>query len=74
MLRQGLDLARSMGLLKVLVTCDEDNFASRRVVEKCGGQYEDSYFGPEAPVVKRRYWIAVEAMTLCSDAPASPRT
>jgi predicted acetyltransferase len=59
MLTQGLDLARSMGLEKVLVTCDEDNIASRRTIERCGGEYEDSYAGPEAPVVKRRYWIAL---------------
>jgi predicted acetyltransferase len=57
MLRQGLDAARSMGLGKVLITCDEDNAASRRTIEKCGGVYEDSYFGPEAPASKRRYWI-----------------
>jgi predicted acetyltransferase len=59
MLRQGLDLARSMGMEKVLVTCDEDNVASRRIIEKCGGKYEDLYSGPEAPAGKRRYWIAL---------------
>jgi predicted acetyltransferase len=59
MLRQGLDLARSMGLEKVLVTCDEDNPASRRTIERCGGEYENSSTGPEAPVAKRRYWIAL---------------
>jgi predicted acetyltransferase len=59
MLRQGLDLARSIGLEKVLVTCDEDNVASRRTIEKCGGEYQDSYSGPEARVGKRRYWIAL---------------
>jgi predicted acetyltransferase len=59
MLKQGLDLARSMGLGKVLLTCDEDNVASRRTIEKCGGAYENSYFGPEAPAPKRRYWIEV---------------
>jgi predicted acetyltransferase len=59
MLRRGLDLARSIGLEKVLVTCDEDNVASRRTIEKCGGEYEDSYSGPEARAGKRRYWIAL---------------
>jgi len=61
MLRQGLDLARSTALARVLVTCDEDNGASRRVIEKCGGQYEDSYVGPEVAVAKRRYWIALSS-------------
>jgi predicted acetyltransferase len=59
MLKQGLDLARSMGLPKVLLTCDPDNVASRRVIEKCGGEFEDTYVGPEAPAGKRRYWIAL---------------
>ena len=59
MLRQGLDLARSMAFERVLVTCDDDNLASRRVIEKCGGEYEDSSVGPEAAVAKRRYWIAL---------------
>jgi predicted acetyltransferase len=57
MLRQGLELARSMAMERVLVTCDEDNLASRRVIEKSGGEYEDSYVGPDAPGGKRRYWI-----------------
>ena len=57
MLKQGLDIAHSIGLQRVLVTCDEDNIASRRTIEKCGGAYENSYFGPEAPAPKRRYWI-----------------
>jgi predicted acetyltransferase len=56
-LRQGLELARSMALKRVLLTCDEDNLASRRVIEKSGGEYEGSYFGPEAAAGKRRYWI-----------------
>jgi predicted acetyltransferase len=57
MLRQGLDHARSIGLTKVLVTCDEGNIASRRTIEKCGGEYEDSHVGPEAPAPTRRYWF-----------------
>jgi predicted acetyltransferase len=57
MLKQGLDLARSTGLEKVLVTCDEDNIASRRTIERCGGAYHDSHVGPDAPAGKRRYWI-----------------
>jgi predicted acetyltransferase len=59
MLRQGLDVARAKGLTRVLLTCDEENLASRRTIEICGGQYEDSYSGPEAPATKRRYWIAL---------------
>jgi predicted acetyltransferase len=59
MLRQSLDLARTVGLQKVLVTCDEENVASRRTIEKCGGEYEDTLSSPEAPAGKRRYWIGL---------------
>jgi predicted acetyltransferase len=59
MLRQGLEIARSRGLLRVLVTCDEDNLASRRTIEKCGGVFEDSFADAELRVPKRRYWISL---------------
>lgn len=36
-LRMLLPIAAARGLSRVLITCDEDNFASRRVIEKNGG-------------------------------------
>jgi len=47
----GVDLAHELGIDRVLVTCDEDNVASRRVIESAGGVHEDTRNG------KRRYWI-----------------
>jgi predicted acetyltransferase len=44
-----------LGLDRVLVTCEEDNDASRGTIERCGGRYEDSRNG------KRRYWIDTAA-------------
>ncbi|NPC96904.1 GNAT family N-acetyltransferase [Nocardioides sp. zg-DK7169] len=46
-----LEEARGLGLDRVLVTCDEDNEASRRTIERNGGVLEDVREG------KRRYWI-----------------
>lgn len=43
--------ARELGLDRVLLTCDEDNVASRRTIERNGGVYEDTRQG------RRRYWI-----------------
>lgn len=54
-LAAALDEAARLGLDEVLVTCDEDNTASARTIERCGGRYEDSRNG------KRRYWIATES-------------
>jgi predicted acetyltransferase len=49
--RQMLPLCAARGLAQVLITCDEENLGSRRVIEGHGGVYEDSREG------KRRYWV-----------------
>ena len=41
---------------RVLVTCLEDNAASARTIERCGGVLEGVRDTPRGPV--RRYWIA----------------
>ncbi|HEY1833385.1 MAG TPA: GNAT family N-acetyltransferase [Solirubrobacteraceae bacterium] len=56
MLRQALVIARAEGVGDVLVTCDEDNVASRTVIERLGGEFEDLR-PEEGEPVKRRYWI-----------------
>ncbi|UCF09653.1 MAG: GNAT family N-acetyltransferase [Candidatus Bipolaricaulota bacterium] len=49
--------ARELGLRRLLVTCAPDNPASQRVIEKCGGVFQDeSYFVPANRRV-RRFWI-----------------
>lgn len=52
-LARSLPIAASLGIDRVLVTCDEDNDGSRRTIEKNGGVLEDVRRG------KRRYWISV---------------
>lgn len=42
MLRQALPVARGLGLTEVLVTCDETNAASIRVIEKNGGTLRET--------------------------------
>lgn len=46
-----LDLARSMGIDRALLTCDETNPASVRVIEHCGGGLDD------VRGAVRRYWV-----------------
>lgn len=56
MLRQALPLARGLGLSMVLLTCDDTNAASIRVIEKNGGRLErTATIAPERR--KRYYWI-----------------
>jgi predicted acetyltransferase len=51
MLRQSLPWARDLGIAPALVTCDEDNVGSIRVIENAGGALED------VRGIKRRYWV-----------------
>ncbi len=56
-LRQGLIVARSLGIDAVLVTCDEDNVGSIHTIERCGGMLEDTLNPGDGAPPKRRYWI-----------------
>ena len=56
-LRLTLEKAKEIGLERVLVTCDEDNIASAKIIEKNGGVLQDMYQNDDLNVPKRRYWI-----------------
>ena len=57
-LRLALRIAHdSLGIQRVLVTCDDDNIGSIRTIEKNGGVLEDVVSGPDLDRPKRRYWI-----------------
>jgi len=56
MLRLSLEYCRSLGLKRVLLTCDETNIPSRNVILKNGGVLEDlPKFNNSG--AKLRYWI-----------------
>ncbi|MBL8696902.1 MAG: GNAT family N-acetyltransferase [Alphaproteobacteria bacterium] len=57
-LRLVLPVARAAGLARVMITCDVDNHASRRVIEKVGG-VRTSDGPPLAPglPIKMRFWV-----------------
>lgn len=56
-LQDALDFCRFIGLNRVLVTSGEDNMASRRVIEKCGGKLEDVVVSEHDGSRVCRYWI-----------------
>lgn len=56
-LRLGLAKAQARGLHHVLVTCDEDNIGSKKIIEANGGVLENALVLPDSPVRKLRYWI-----------------
>ena len=45
----------SLGLDKILITCDKNNIASKRTIESCGGILENEVI--EATRTTLRYWI-----------------
>jgi len=58
MLARSVEIARrDLGIDRVLLTCDDDNVASIRTIEKNGGVLEDVVTGPDLPKARRRYWI-----------------
>jgi predicted acetyltransferase len=52
-----LQRARELGVERVLLTCDDDNLASARVIEKNGGQLENKVLSPRSGKLHRRYWV-----------------
>lgn len=60
MLRAALDICRTEGLDKVLVTCLENNIGSARTIESCGGALEKIVFDHlNYQDNMKRYWIAL---------------
>lgn len=57
MLAMVLGKAREQGIRRVLVTCMEENEASRRTIEANGGEFERSTYLEEEHAYLRRYWI-----------------
>ena len=58
-LRGMLPVAAGVGLTRVMVTCDDDNLPSRRVIEACGGvSLGEPLTSADSARPKLRYWIA----------------
>ena len=60
-LGQSLAVASSIGLERVLVTCDDDNVGSATFIENCGGVLESVVAGRDGSVPLRRYWVEIGA-------------
>ncbi len=55
-LKLAMEEVRRIGLNRVLVTCDEGNIGSQKIIEKHGGVLENMEPTEDGPP-KRRYWI-----------------
>lgn len=60
-LKLGLEKASSLGLKRVLLTCEENNLASEKLFKYFGGVYEDTReYNNEIKI--KRFWIDLENM------------
>jgi predicted acetyltransferase len=55
--RAAIRVAAELGIDPALLTCDEDNTASRRIIEGAGGVFENQIG------IKRRYWVSTGAQS-----------
>jgi predicted acetyltransferase len=59
LLRLTLEKASELGLQRVLLTCDDSNTGSYRIIEANGGILLDKVIPPEHGILIRRYWIDI---------------
>jgi predicted acetyltransferase len=52
-----LEKARAVNITRALVTCDDTNIASAKIIEANGGVLENIILMAGYPVPVRRYWI-----------------
>lgn len=56
-LKLTLEKAKSLGLERVLITCDKNNVASAKTIEKCGGVFDREAFYEPTKKAFLHYWI-----------------
>ena len=56
-LKYGLKQAKEFQLNKILITCDDDNIGSAKVIENNNGTLENTFFDEFSKKDIRRYWI-----------------
>jgi predicted acetyltransferase len=60
-LKLALPEAKKLGINRALVTCDEDNIGSKKIIEANGGVFEDARPGDPGHPLKLRYWIDINS-------------
>ena len=60
MLDKGLEICNGLRIENVLVTCDKDNIASAKTIQKNMGFLENEVKQEDSDVLLQRYWIDVK--------------
>jgi predicted acetyltransferase len=63
---QAIRHARALGIDRILITCDDDNIGSQKIIEANGGVLENRVDNGR-PALTRRYWVEA------AGPPASPQ-
>ena len=58
MLKLALDECKKLNITKALVTCDKNNIASSKTIQKCGGVLENEFID-DGGGITLRYWIKI---------------
>ena len=56
-LKSALKRAKVMGIKEVLITCDDNNIGSIKIIKASGGRLKDKIQNKGKKVLTRRYWI-----------------
>ncbi len=60
MFEQSLKFCQTLGLIEILVTCEDQNVPSRKIVERFGGSLESRFFAEDIEKFVRRYWLSTQ--------------
>jgi predicted acetyltransferase len=63
LLEHAKDFGRSLGIDRLLMTCDPANIASVRVIQKCGGVLLDNLYRESRQRHVSRFWISLDVAT-----------
>lgn len=56
-LKQGLEISKELGFSCILCACDNDNYASEKVIQHNCVVYENTLFQSDENIFVKRYWI-----------------
>lgn len=59
LLEEGLKFAEKIGIHEVLITCDEGNIPSKKIIEQRGGRHIDKIYNEASKMNKLRYKIII---------------
>lgn len=57
MLKKAIEICKQWDIYPILITCDKDNLASRKTIERCGGKLENEYYNEKTKETILRFWI-----------------